>query len=37
MIFCRVNIAFGAEYRLETYDIVAGETPSYGQYTAVEI
>ncbi|MFC4721041.1 TonB-dependent receptor domain-containing protein [Geojedonia litorea] len=28
-----LNIAFGAEYRLETYDIVAGEEPSYGQYT----
>lgn len=28
------NIAFGAEYRVETYDIVAGEQPSYAQYTA---
>jgi iron complex outermembrane receptor protein len=29
-----LNIAFGAEYRLENYDIVAGEQPSYAQYTA---
>lgn len=29
-----LNIAFGAEYRLETYDIIAGELPSYAQYTA---
>lgn len=28
-----LNIAFGAEYRLETYEIVAGEEASYGQYT----
>ncbi|WP_242120766.1 TonB-dependent receptor [Aestuariivivens sediminicola] len=28
-----LNIAFGAEYRLENYEIVAGEEPSYGQYT----
>lgn len=33
-IFSGLNIAFGAEYRLENYEIVAGETPSYGQYTA---
>ncbi|MEQ8217817.1 MAG: TonB-dependent receptor [Arenibacter sp.] len=29
-----LNIAFGAEYRVENYDIVAGEEPSYAQYTA---
>jgi iron complex outermembrane receptor protein len=29
-----LNIAFGAEYRMENYDIVAGEQPSYAQYTA---
>ena len=29
-----LNIAFGAEYRLENYEIVAGEQPSYAQYTA---
>ncbi|MCB4799814.1 TonB-dependent receptor [Neotamlana laminarinivorans] len=29
-----LNIAFGAEYRLETYEIYAGEEASYGQYTA---
>ncbi|WP_420868328.1 TonB-dependent receptor [Aestuariivivens sediminis] len=28
-----LNIAFGAEYRLENYEIIAGEEPSYGQYT----
>lgn len=28
-----LNIAFGAEYRVENYDIVAGEPASYGQYT----
>ncbi|WP_445196147.1 TonB-dependent receptor [Tamlana sedimenti] len=28
-----LNVAFGAEYRLENYEIVAGEEPSYGQYT----
>ena len=28
------NIAFGAEYRLENYEIVAGEEASYSQYTA---
>ncbi|MGB5419002.1 MAG: TonB-dependent receptor [Algibacter sp.] len=27
------NVAFGAEYRLENYEIVAGEEASYGQYT----
>jgi len=29
-----LNVAFGAEYRVENYDIVAGEEASYGQYTA---
>tara|TARA_R110000796_G_scaffold35017_1_gene89980 strand:+ start:67610 stop:70804 length:3195 start_codon:yes stop_codon:yes gene_type:complete len=29
-----LNIAFGAEYRVENYDIVAGEEASYGQYTS---
>jgi iron complex outermembrane receptor protein len=29
-----LNVAFGAEYRLENYEIIAGEEPSYGQYTA---
>ncbi len=29
-----LNVAFGAEYRTETYDIFAGEQPSYAQYTA---
>ncbi|OGS69011.1 MAG: TonB-dependent receptor [Flavobacteria bacterium RIFCSPLOWO2_12_FULL_35_11] len=29
-----LNIAFGAEYRLENYEIIAGELPSYAQYTA---
>lgn len=29
-----LNIAFGAEYRLENYDIIAGEQASYAQYTA---
>jgi iron complex outermembrane receptor protein len=28
-----LNVAFGAEYRLENYEIVAGEEASYGQYT----
>ncbi len=28
-----LNVAFGAEYRVENYDIVAGEEASYGQYT----
>ncbi|MCF7559339.1 TonB-dependent receptor [Sabulilitoribacter multivorans] len=28
-----LNIAFGAEYRLENYEIIAGEEASYGQYT----
>ena len=29
-----LNVAFGAEYRAEIYDINAGEEPSYSQYTA---
>ncbi len=29
-----LNVAFGAEYRVENYEIVAGELPSYAQYTA---
>ncbi len=29
-----LNIAFGAEYRVENYEIVAGEEESYSQYTA---
>ncbi|WP_372792282.1 TonB-dependent receptor domain-containing protein [Lutibacter sp.] len=29
-----VNVAFGAEYRVENYEIVAGEQASYAQYTA---
>jgi iron complex outermembrane receptor protein len=29
-----LNVAFGAEYRLENYEIVAGEPASYLQYTA---
>lgn len=28
-----LNIAFGAEYRVENYNIIAGEEASYGQYT----
>ena len=30
-----LNIAFGAEYRLENYEIVAGEEASYAQYTDI--
>lgn len=33
-IFEGLNVAFGAEYRLEKYEIVAGEEASYAQYTA---
>ncbi|GGK13364.1 collagen-binding protein [Yeosuana aromativorans] len=33
-IMSGLNVAFGAEYRLENYEIVAGEQPSYAQYTA---
>ncbi len=29
-----LNIAFGAEYRVENYEITAGEEASYSQYTA---
>tara|TARA_R100001369_G_scaffold21881_1_gene39671 strand:- start:45662 stop:48541 length:2880 start_codon:yes stop_codon:yes gene_type:complete len=32
-LFAGLNIAFGAEYRLENYQIVAGERGSYEQYT----
>ncbi|WP_373059227.1 TonB-dependent receptor domain-containing protein [Zunongwangia sp. H14] len=32
-VFEGLNVAFGAEYRLETYEIVAGERASYEQYT----
>ena len=32
-LFEGINVAFGAEYRLENYDIVAGEGASYEQYT----
>lgn len=32
-ILSGLNIAFGAEYRLENYQIEAGEEASYGQYT----
>jgi iron complex outermembrane receptor protein len=28
-----LNVAFGAEHRLETYEIVAGQESSYSQYT----
>lgn len=33
-IFNGLNVAFGAEYRLENYEIEAGEEASYAQYTA---
>jgi len=33
--FDGLNVAFGAEYRLENYEILAGEESSYAQYTAV--
>ena len=32
-MFSGLNVAFGAEYRLENYEIVAGERASYEQYT----
>jgi len=32
-VFEGLNVAFGAEYRLENYEIVAGERASYEQYT----
>lgn len=33
-IFAGLNVAFGAEFRLENYEIVAGERASYEQYTS---
>jgi iron complex outermembrane receptor protein len=33
-VFSGLNVAFGGEHRLETYEIVAGEEASYSQYTA---
>jgi len=33
-IFAGLNVAFGAEHRLESYAIFAGEEASYSQYTA---
>jgi iron complex outermembrane receptor protein len=33
-VFSGLNVAFGAEYRLENYQIVAGEEASYAQYTS---
>ncbi len=33
-IFNGLNIAFGTEYRIENYEIFAGEEASYSQYTA---
>jgi len=33
-ILTGLNIAFGAEYRFENYEIIAGEEESYAQYTA---
>ncbi|AOW19955.1 TonB-dependent receptor [Urechidicola croceus] len=33
-MFSGLNIAFGAEYRLENYEIYAGEEASYSQYTS---
>lgn len=33
-IFNGFNVAFGAEYRLENYEIEAGQESSYAQYTA---
>lgn len=32
-VMAGLNVAFGAEYRTEKYDIVAGEEASYAQYT----
>ena len=32
-IFSGFNVAFGGEYRLENYEIVAGQESSYAQYT----
>ncbi len=31
-VFAGFNVAFGAEHRLETYEIIAGEEESYAQY-----
>ncbi len=31
-VFAGFNLAFGAEHRLETYEIIAGEEESYAQY-----
>lgn len=33
-IMSGLNVAFGAEYRLENYEIESGEEASYGQYTS---
>ena len=33
-VFEGLNVAFGAEYRLENYEIFAGEEASFGQFTA---
>lgn len=33
-VMAGLNVAFGAEYRFENYEIVAGEEASYAQYTA---
>lgn len=33
-VMAGLNVAFGAEYHTEKYDIEAGEEPSYAQYTA---
>ena len=33
-LFEGFNVAFGGEYRLENYNIIAGEEKSYAQYTA---
>lgn len=33
-IFAGLNVAFGAEYRLENYEIFAGQESSYSRYTA---
>jgi iron complex outermembrane receptor protein len=32
-LFEGINVAFGAEYRLENYEIIAGERASYEKYT----
>ena len=33
-VFAGFNVAFGAEYRLENYEIFAGQESSYSRYTA---